>query len=121
MLNQLFRSFRKSRAMAKATKVELSTHDDEKLSKSRKKLYKFLINDKILSSGISEFDFPRFNSAISQLKAMGVTFSSTGDYLPIATFCFGLPLSAAIGYFIAEDLTWDEYFDILTQYFGKLL
>ena len=117
----LFRSFRKSRAMAKATKVEFSTHDDGKLSKSRKKLYKFLINDKILSSGISEFNFSQFNSAISKLKAMGIAYSSTGDYLPISTFCFALPLSAAIGYFITEDLTWDEYFDVLTQYFGNIL
>ena len=117
----LFRSFRKSRAMAKATKIELSTYNDEKLSKSRKKLYDFLIKDKILSPGISEFDFLQFNSAISQLRAMGVTYSATGDYLPIATFCFMLPLSAAMGYFILEETTWDEYLEILNMYFGKVL
>lgn len=94
IFTSLFRSIKKSRVMAKAIVAEKNHSDMEKY---RKKLYDFLLRDQILSF-ISELGFDYFSELLSQLKAMGLSYSKKGDYIPVAAFCFLEPLSWVVNY-----------------------
>lgn len=121
IFQSLFRTHKKNKVMKKAIKAETSTYDTDVLLQSRRQLYDFLLNDEILSQSISNFSFEQFSQTIDILKSMGLTYSSRGDYYPIAVFCFLPSLSATASYFFSNEYTPNDYYSFLCTYFGKPL
>ncbi len=115
----LTNSFQKTEIMNRVIKCE--TSNDPNLSEERYKLYNFLKNySEIFEGAFSELTFTQFSNAIDFMKAQGFLYSSHGDYLPIASFCFVHPLAFASSFFSNSNnnnITWEETAKNILWYF----
>ena len=113
---QIVRSLRKTRIMKKAIREETKNGNNPKQILRREELFTFLCKDQILGRVINGFSFDSFSNAIDYLKNNYKLWSAHGDYIPICTFCFLLPLSIAVGYFVENEVTWEDFKSFLDQY-----
>lgn len=115
----LSKSMEKTRIMNRVISCE--KNNDPNLSEERYKLYNFLRNySEIFEGAFSDLTFTQFSNAIDFMKAKGFLYSSHGDYLPIASFCFVHPLAFASSFFGSSsdmELTWDEVSQQIIWYF----
>ena len=125
LFKQLARSAKKSKFMKEVIREELKTYeleyDSDKAQIARKALYDYLCQDEILCELARKFTFEQFDNSMSYLKAYGFKYSKSGDYIPVATFCFLNPLAFSVNFFIDKTFDQSEYFMLLTSYFGGLL
>ncbi len=117
----ILRSLKKSMVLKKAIKMEKSSVDENTLYKERKKAYGFLCSDEILSDIITDFSFEQFSHAIERMKELGIKYSSTGDYVPIASFFFLPSLSVVHRHFIKNELDLRDMHHELSDYFGEII
>ncbi|MBQ2719490.1 MAG: hypothetical protein IJF73_05425 [Clostridia bacterium] len=96
------------------------TYDSGKAERARKALYYYLCEDEILFELARQFTYEHFSDSIDYLKAMGLKYSKSRDYIPVAAFCFMLPLAFSANFFIEKEASFGEYIMMLTSYFGEM-
>lgn len=94
-------SNKKSLAMERAIKAELSNCSREELLQERYLLYDFMIkyNEGAFAPFYEDISFENFCKAIDYMKSINFTYGKYGDYMPIATFCFLQPLAFVYTFF----------------------
>lgn len=94
-------SNKKTLAMDRAIRAELSNCSREELLQERYLLYDFMTkyNEGAFAPFYEDISFENFCKAIDYMKSINFTYGKYGDYMPIAAFCFLKPLAFVYTFF----------------------
>lgn len=79
--------------------------------------YQLLKNDPQVRPFVFAFPFDEFCDTIRKIEEMGMTYTDTGYYIPIVTFCYVTPLSAAMQYFQLEETSREDFETVMKEFF----
>lgn len=114
----LKRSLEKSILLKRSIRNETSYIHVSNRTKSRADLFAFLVRDEVLGELMSHISFDVFCESINKMREMGLHYSRSGDYIPIASLCFKPSLQLCVSYFAKNEITLFEFIQEITAYFG---